>query len=834
MEPTAEALHRRAVEQSIRGRYALAERTLDRAAARAEEPDLTARIMGTRAVVLQNTGQPERAERICRQAMALPGLSASTRAVLGGQLGALALLRGRLHDAERLLSAAIASLAGGHGADRADLTGDRVAEARVRMNRSVVRLQLRDLAGAADDLDRAARIFTAAGLTVDGGQAQHNRAYVALLQGDLIAALRGMQQARPAAAASPVASGICDTDRAEVLRDAGLIRDAERLLISTAAVFGAHRMPQSRAEAEFHLATSQLTHDPERAMRTAAGAMRRFRALGNATWAARADAVRMRAILSGGAVARGGGRVPDSGRVPTAAQVQAVASDLVTRGFAGEAAALRMRLAIWQARHGDADQVGTIRIPPAGTVQVRLLAHEARAARAAARGSLAQARRHAAAGLDALAGWRESFGSLDLQTSIAMHGSGLILSGLDAAVRSNRPDVIFEWSERARHLSQQGVPLRPPADPELAADLAELRMLRADDPQWMSTPRAAELRERARARQWAQTGAGAVYPHLTLDELVGTLDESTALITYVYSGDALTALVATTQRRQIVPLPGAPGARALMPGLRADLDMAAAVGAGPMAAVVRRSLQARLQVLSAELLEEPLAIVGSRRIVITAPGILSGIPWAMLPALRGRPFTLANSATQWVHTRTAARPLGTIGFVAGPRVARGDEEVSAAASAWHDATIVRGGDATVDAVTGLAARLDVLHVAAHGQHAVDNPMFSGLELVDGALFGYDIDRIPQVPAVVVLSACEGGRSSVRWGEEAIGMARVWLSAGAGCVIATPVVVADGAACELLGAMHTGLAAGVAPAEALAAASERTGLVTPFQVHGAGF
>jgi hypothetical protein len=49
-----------------------------------------------------------------------------------------------------------------------------------------------------------------------------------------------------------------------------------------------------------------------------------------------------------------------------------------------------------------------------------------------------------------------------------------------------------------------------------------------------------------------------------------------------------------------------------------------------------------------------------------------------------------------------------------------------------------------------------------------------------------------------------------------------------------VIVADDEACELLGAMHEGLSAGQAPAEALAAASARTGIVAPFQTHGAGF
>jgi CHAT domain-containing protein len=94
--------------------------------------------------------------------------------------------------------------------------------------------------------------------------------------------------------------------------------------------------------------------------------------------------------------------------------------------------------------------------------------------------------------------------------------------------------------------------------------------------------------------------------------------------------------------------------------------------------------------------------------------------------------------------------------------------------------------------------------------------------------------MPAVPDTVVLSACEVGRSSVRWGEEAIGMTRVWLHAGTRCVIAAPVVVADDAACELLGSMHEGLAAGEPPAEALARAADRTGIVAPFQAHGAGF
>ena len=270
-----------------------------------------------------------------------------------------------------------------------------------------------------------------------------------------------------------------------------------------------------------------------------------------------------------------------------------------------------------------------------------------------------------------------------------------------------------------------------------------------------------------------------------------------------------------------------------MAGLRADLDVVASIRTGPMAATVRGALEDRLAVLSAALLDPISGIIGGRRTAITAPGILGGLPWGMLPAMRGRVLTVATSATQWVADRGRS-PAPGVGLVAGPNVARSEEEVARAAAAWSATQILDPAHATVEATTELAARVGVLHVAAHGRHAVEHPLFSGLELADGTLFGYDIDLMPDVPATVVLSACEVGRSSVRWGDEAIGMTRTWLHAGTRCVIAAPVVVADDVACELLGAMHEGLAAGQAPAVALAQATERTGIVSPFQAHGTGF
>ncbi|WP_240948867.1 CHAT domain-containing protein [Microbacterium salsuginis] len=555
----------------------------------------------------------------------------------------------------------------------------------------------------------------------------------------------------------------------------------------------------------------------------------------NATWAARSDGVRLRALLGGARVEPYTG-TSRSRRLPAQADVDAVSSALDKNGFPGEAAALRIAGALARTRRGEPAGRG-IRVPASSPMEVQLLAAELRSTRAAAAGRGAEARRHAARGLDMLSSWQSSFGSIDLQTSVAMHGANLIFAGLEAAVRSGRPDVLFEWSERARHLSQHVVPLRPPPDPDLAAELAELRILRAENPgaDWLSSPRAAALREQARGRQWSSTLARDGERRLDLEGLRGDLADDAALIAYVYSGTALVALVCTGRMTTVIPVASAESVRGLLSGLRADLDMAALIRTPPMEAVVRRTLEERLRSLSETLLARAVQLAGDRRLVLTIPGLLNSIPWAMLPAMRGRVFTLAVSATRWSQARARSSVSGqAAGFAVGPRVARGDEEVRVAASAWPNAALLLAESASVDRVTALASRVDLLHIAAHGRHTADNPMFSGLELFDGTLFGYDIDLIEKVPGTVVLSACEVGRSSVRWGEEAIGMTRIWLHAGTHSVVAAPVIVADDVACELLGAMHEGLAAGSSPSEALAAASERTGIVAPFQVHGAGF
>jgi hypothetical protein len=311
------------------------------------------------------------------------------------------------------------------------------------------------------------------------------------------------------------------------------------------------------------------------------------------------------------------------------------------------------------------------------------------------------------------------------------------------------------------------------------------------------------------------------------------LDASGAdLVAYVWSGDRLTALVVSGAARLVDLGPWAP-VRDLLDGLHADLDMAAAELPGALADVVGRSLRDRLGRLDALLARPVRPLLRGERVVLTPTGVLSGVPWEMLDAFGGSALTRPTSAGRWVEQRREELSTARVGFAAGPGVARAETEVRAAADAWHVRDVLAGGAATTTAVGALAEHVDLLHVAAHGRHSADHPLFSGLELADGPWFGYDVDRLDRVPAVVVLSACELGRSADGWGREALGMAQSWLHAGARCVLAAGSSVNDDQATALLTGLHRELAAGRPPAEALRAAST-SGVRTSFATHGAGW
>jgi tetratricopeptide (TPR) repeat protein len=800
-----------------------------RALDRTDSAELTARILVSLADAESARGSLADGLALCERALAVREVSPTVRGLIHAQRALLLMRSGDSANALMEFDRALPLL----GPD------EPVEIARLFLNRGNVHLQAGDLTRARSDLERCIRL----GPTVDGGvlraKAEHNLGYLHMLAGDLVTALRRMESARPVLAPlSPVASAICDQDRAEVMATAGLVSDASQTVQGVVAAFGARRVRQRQGQAELVLARLLMVSGAFReARKVARRAARRFGNRGSAAWRLRAELLALSCEIEIGLLR------PDS-----LERALELTDSLRAHGLKDDARAATLQAARCAVRTGEQQVVMTqlegLRRSASTPISIRLLDRQSRAEWAAASGRRGIALRHVRAGLADLHGWQSSFGSLDLQTSLFGHGQSLARLGLSMAVADGRPMVLFEWSERSHALASRVPPVRPPGDAQAAASLAELRRLQLELRQADPGPvadtmsrRIARLRRQIRQRSWYGVGADAVLEPVSFDEVRAAFANPAggALVSYVVVDQAIHAIAVTDRTVTVHALGRLKPVRDLLDGLQADLDVAASKLPQHMRTVVLDGLRRRLANLSG-LLWRPLAdVVGDRPSVIVPPGALVGVPWSMLPGLEARPLTIARSASSWLRTRDQGAP-GRAGLVSGPDVPRAEEEVLQAAKAWEDVRVLTGPQAIAAEVSTLAADVDVLHVASHGRHAADNPLFSGLELVDGPWFGYDIDRLPRVPSTVVLSACELGRSVVRWGAETIGMTVAWLHAGTACVIASPARVDDDVACDVLARTHEGLATGQPPAVALAEARSHAGqdAVVPFLCFGAGW
>jgi tetratricopeptide (TPR) repeat protein len=797
---TAGELHQAGLEATVARRLRQASRLFDRARRATSEPDLRARIDASRAFVTAEEGDLAGALARCDSALASDGVTLETRGVLHSQRALILLRQGETAAALDAFDVGIAMLT------------DPVELGKAYINRGGVHLARGESARAAKDFELAVPLLRDQGNLVEAAMAEHNLGYADLLQGDLVSALRHMDAVRPVLLPqSPVVVALCNQDRAEVLMAAGLTRSGLGVLDEVARTLGNNRLHQRRGEAELAIARASLGSDPARALRAARAARSRFNR-------ARAPAHRVKAeALVLGAEVRLGRTGPS-----LLTRADALAEELSRQELPWWAIDVRLDAALVAARRGDLPgarrRLDAVRVPARAPLAVRLRERDVRAALAERAVRLSDALTHLRRGLADLHEWQSSFGSLDLQTMVTGHGRRLAVRGLRVAVATERPDVLFEWSERARMLASRVQPVRVPAAEDVQAQLHELRALAtAENPPARSLARQAELRELVRERAWQHRGSGEYDDPATLSDVQNRLGPGRALVAHVVTSRDVAALVVTSTAARVVVLGPRSALEALTGGLLPDLDMAAAELPGRFAEAIRSELRHRLVRVDGLLLEPLAEAIGGRELVLTPSGALSAIPWSILPSNRGRAVTVAQSATSWLTRASTPLRSASAGFVAGPRVAQAEPETAAAAAAWSGAVVLHGPDATAEAVSRLAGSVDVLHVSAHGRHSSENPLFSGFELADGPWFGYDIDQLAAVPDVVLLSACEVGRSTLRGGEELIGMTAAWLHAGARCVIASAAAINDAVAHDVLVAVHRELSAGHPPADALARA-----------------
>lgn len=706
------------------------------------------------------------------------------------------------------------------------------------VNRGALHLERLELHSAKHDLELC--LVRAAGqqeLLTLATMARHNLGYVEFLAGNLPAALREMTAA--AALGGRAAPAVALLDRARVLIAAGLIDAADLTLSQATQRFRDGRMWAYLAEAELNRAEcALLTGDFKRVRSLAGSARNRFRRRGNDAWRRRSELV----LLAGDL---GDGR-PPARLVGPASRLAEEFEDSRLPGYAKTARLIACEALLASDRLAEATATFDRLPPPERTepIGVRLQQRTVAGLLARRRGQPAVGHRVVRQGLTELERHQAQFGSVDLQTASALHGRRLAALDLEMALTDGRPAAVFTALERGRALSRRLVPVNPPTD-ESAPLLTQLRQLSetlaaigADPAQTDAAAaarrRVAELRDQLRRLSWHTEGSGSVRRHVGLtasQERVRALDRQ--MVLYGRARGELVAVVVGHGRPRLYRLAGTGAVTALLDRLRADLNVQAYPGVPePLRRSAAASARRCLQQLDALLLA-PLQL-SDQAVVVVPTADLATLPWGALPSRVGGPVEVAPTASSWWHgtQRPARRQLRVAGF-AGPGLAASEREVLGLQTIWPGAETFVGADATGRSLVRSAATASVAHVAAHGAHVTQNPLFSWLQLADGPLFAYEL-QAGRLPAHVVLSACELGRVTVRPGEETLGLTSVLLHLGAQCVISGVADVNDDLAAEVMLSYHRRLAAGDDAAVALAGASAASQTVVPFVCFGAAW
>ncbi|MCV2395580.1 CHAT domain-containing protein [Actinotalea sp. M2MS4P-6] len=690
---------------------------------------------------------------------------------------------------------------------------------RILLNRGSLRLELGEIEPARADLRACAELADGLGEHGLGFKARHNLGYAEFLAGDLPRALATM--ARAAESPGDVSLGVALADRAQVLLEAGLVHEADETLAQAAELFAAQRLSLDLAQAELvRSECALLLHRPQAALRWALGAKRRLARRGNVSWAARAELAELRARLDlvldapdRAACARIARRSADlAGRLEAAGSPRSVvraaqvvgASALVTGGHRREAAAAL-------------EAAGRARARDPLTLALGLRA--VRAELAFANGRASDGRREVRAGQRLLAAHRRQFGSVEAVTAAAVHGERLVVVESAAALSSGDAARVLDAVERGRATFAGPARVRPPSDPALAELLAELRFAVERErllPPDSHADRAEahreveRLRTAARQRSWHLDGEvgppEAPTAARLVDELAGG-DE--AVVDLVGIGGQVHAVVVDGDGVRLHHLAEVDVVAAA--ARRVDADLRALAGVhlpDALRAVVRGSLERGLARLD-ELLLAPLDLHGP--VQLAAGGTFVALPWGLLPSRRG----LATSVGSRLTAQAPAPRKDGVLAVAGPGLTLAEDEAAAVARAWGDATVLAGAAAATESVAAGLRSAGVVHLAVHGRHEPDNPLFSWVRLADGPLFAHELEGADLRGSVVVLSACEVGRSTVRPGGEALGMASVLLRLGAENVVAALTPLRDDVAADLAPHLHAAIRQGVDPAAALA-------------------
>jgi CHAT domain-containing protein/tetratricopeptide (TPR) repeat protein len=777
-----------------------------RTAQAAGSADLTALSRMSLGYALANSGRNVAALRVVTLALGrLTGVDAGRARM---QRGVVLHYCGRYDEAARDYTVAV---------EIAQQEGDALLEARARNNRGLVQTH-RGMARGGDDLRRAEEIFAELGLDLAAADTRWNLGTAAARRGDAAVALRTFAEVEQRYRELAVPRPALSLDRLELLLSIPLIDEAVELAAAAVHDLEQRDMPSDLAEALLGQARAALlAGDPDTATAVAARARAAFGRQGRRAWVALARAVELQADHRRGtrtaamvtAMVRNAALLDETGR-PGPALTARVDAARVAAAIGRPGTARDLLAVAAKARRG-----GTAARRAHGWYAAALLhrlnGDERRALTALRRG------------LTVLDAHRASLGATELRASSGAHGRDLALEGLDIAIGTGRPAVVLAWAEQWRAAALRMAPVTPPADPQLADALAELRMVSAaaDGAALAGRPVQAQRRRQTQLEQrireltrHADGGTGITRPP-GVRELADALGRS-VLVEYVSHQDTLLAVVLRdghTTLHDLGPLD------VVLRGLRQHRFALRRLVSLADSATALHTARSTATALDERLLRPLADRIGTGPLVIAPIGALQALAWSALPTCAGRPVTVVPSAAAWLRATGQAVPDGPPVLVAGPRLPAAEAEIRAlahpATTVHSGATVLSGGDATAAAVTAAMNGSRSVHLAAHGVFRGDNPLLSTLELADGPLTAYELERLPRAPGRVILSACDAGLSGVRPGDELLGFGAVLLGAGTRTLVAGIMGVPADRTADLMLSLHRRLDQGFGPARALA-------------------
>ncbi|MDQ3820905.1 MAG: CHAT domain-containing protein, partial [Acidobacteriota bacterium] len=315
---------------------------------------------------------------------------------------------------------------------------------------------------------------------------------------------------------------------------------------------------------------------------------------------------------------------------------------------------------------------------------------------------------------------------------------------------------------------------------------------------------------------------------LDIQELQRKLSTETAFIEYSSLDGELLAFLVTSETVEVIRgLGREEEVTALLNQLRFQID-SLRYGAEAMRKHIERltlRVQRHLQSLYEKLFKPVEERTRARRLIIAPHRALYYIPFHALHdgasyVIERREISYAPSAIVLLHCLAQPqRPLqrALLLGVADEQIPRVPEEIEALAPLFPESVVLLNERATTAALREFSSSADILHLACHGLFRPDNPLFSSLRLGDGWLTVRDTYNLDFRCALAALSACETGVNEVAPGDELIGLARGFFSAGAPTLLLSLWTVDDEATARLMAAFYKRLLASDTPAGALRSA-----------------